>query len=72
MYMSTKQKDTLKLIDKLVEECGKDRWFTQIELPGVTKHTMDALVSKGYLNCRESVTNCQPYYQKVEKAECEQ
>jgi len=48
MY-SNKQLKTIKLIEELEERFGKDRWFTQSELPGVTLHTMKALVEKGYL-----------------------
>lgn len=65
MYISDKQKDTMHLIGKLLNECGNDRWFTQGELPGVTKHTMDALVSKGFLHVRESETNGMLYYRQV-------
>lgn len=51
-WISEKQKSTMVLIDELVEEFGEERWFVQHELHGVTKHTMDALVEKGYLDCK--------------------
>lgn len=49
-WISHKQKSTMKMIDDLVKEFDAERWFTQHELCGVTKHTMDALVEKGYLD----------------------
>lgn len=48
-WISEKQKSTMALIDELIGEFG-NRWFVQHELHGVTKHTMDALVEKGYLD----------------------
>lgn len=48
-YISEKQKLTMHKVGRLIKEFGIDRWFTQAELLGVTKHTMDALVSKKLL-----------------------
>jgi hypothetical protein len=51
------------LVEKIVEKFGKDKWFVQPELHGVTKHTMDALVEKGYLEIRE--WNNTRYYRRL-------
>ena len=40
----------MDMIDWIADKFGEDRWFTQFELPGITKHTMDALVLKGFLS----------------------
>ena len=48
-YISDKQIFTMDLISRLVDKFGEDRWFTKYELPGITQHTMDALVRKQYL-----------------------
>lgn len=49
--LSKKQVSTMELIGKLGDKFDDSRWFTQYELPGVTLHTMDALVKKGFLSC---------------------
>lgn len=49
MELSKKQVSTMELINKIGDRFGIARWFTQAELLGVTKHTMDALVSKKLL-----------------------
>ena len=46
--LSKKQKIALGMIDKIETEFGS-RWFTKAELPGITQHTMDALVQRGHL-----------------------
>ena len=51
MELSKKQVSSMELIGKLCDKFGDNRWFTQYELPGVTAHTMDALVRKGFLKC---------------------
>ena len=63
VWISEKQKHTMPLVDKLVEEFGKYRWFVQSELHGVTKHTMDALVEKEYLEIKE--WNNTRYYRQL-------
>lgn len=60
MTLTTKQKKALEMIDDIETEFGS-RWFTQAELPGITLHTMDALVNKGHLNTKK--VNEVPYYQ---------
>ena len=49
MVMSKKQKMAMDMIDVLGEKFGDKRWFTKYELPGITQHSMDALVRKGFL-----------------------
>ena len=49
-YISDKQVKAMDMIGKINDMFGEDRWFTQVELPGITKHTMDALVFKHYLD----------------------
>ena len=49
MWLSKKQKLAMDMVNKLVEKFDEGRCFTQHELPDITLHTMDALVSKGYL-----------------------
>ena len=53
MYISDKQKLAMDMISKIAGTFGDDRWFTQVELPGITKHTMDALVFKHFLDRKE-------------------
>ena len=53
VWISEKQKLAMHMIDKLVKEFGKDRWFTKYELPGITKHSLDALVFKRFLKENE-------------------
>jgi len=50
MQFSKKQRIAQNLIQELVAKFGKDRWFVQEELSGITLHTMKALVSKEYLD----------------------
>ena len=49
--LSKKQKIALGMIDKIEDELGS-RWFTKAELPGITQHTMDALVQRGHLTLK--------------------
>jgi hypothetical protein len=49
--LSKKQKIALGMIDKIEDEFGS-RWFTKAELPGITQHTMDALVQRGHLTLK--------------------
>ena len=53
MILTTKQKKALEIIDDIEKEFGS-RWFTQAELPGITMHTIDALVNKKHLIQKES------------------
>ena len=41
--------DQVSVINEIVNEFESNRWFVQAELPGITQHSMDALVNKGYL-----------------------
>jgi len=65
MTLSKKQISTMELIGDLCDRFGDDRPFTQSELPGVTKHTMDALMSKGYLE--GTVFGRIVYYQMIKR-----
>ena len=47
---SKKQRLAQNLIQELVQKFGKDHWFVQAELAGITLHTMNALVAKNYLD----------------------
>jgi len=53
MLLSKKQLSTMDMIEKLGDNFGDDRWFTQQELVGVTLHPLKALVSKGFLKRTE-------------------
>ena len=53
MTLTTKQKKALEMIDEIEKEFDS-RWFTQAELPGITMHTIDALVNKKHLITKES------------------
>lgn len=70
VWISEKQKLTMPLVDKLVEKFGEDRWFTQSELHGITKHTMDALVEKEYLEIMK--WNDTRYYRRLKSMRGEQ
>lgn len=48
MTLSERQEKAILLIKKMEAEFGR-RWFIQGELLGITLHSMDALVRKGYL-----------------------
>ena len=67
--LSVKQKYTMELIDKLIDEFGEDRWFVQTELPRVTAHSMDALVRKKFLETKEGQIYGMPYYRRVKVVE---
>lgn len=62
--LSKKQKIALGIIESMKERFGY-RMFTQHELPTITKHTMDALVQRGYLE--KSMFNNILYYKLIEK-----
>ena len=57
--LSKKQRKAIEMIESIEKYFGV-RWFIQAELPGITLHTMDALVSKNVL-VRE-IVNDMPYY----------
>lgn len=50
MKFSKKQRIAQNLIQELIYKFGKDRWFVQAELEGITLHTLKALVAKDYLD----------------------
>ncbi len=56
----------MKMVDELVDMFGVDRWFVQSELLGITKNTMNALVSKGYLEEQEFGSL---YYRRIKELE---
>lgn len=71
VYISDKQKLAMSMIDQIVDEFGVDRWFVQAELPGITQHSMNALVEKGYLEKKdaESTGYGVPYYRRLKTLE---
>ena len=50
--LSKKQNIALGMIDKIEDHFGS-RWFVQQELPGITMHTIGALVERGHLESKE-------------------
>ena len=78
VYISDKQKLAMSMIDKIVKEFGADRWFVQAELPGITQHSMDALINKGYLETKCIKYEAKGtkyeviYYRRLKTLECEQ
>ena len=46
---SKPQTEAKRQIEHVKEELGQDRWMTKNELTGVSQHTIDALVNKGFL-----------------------
>ena len=50
-----------------MNEFGQDRWFVQAELPGITKHTMNALVNKKYLEVEDFIYVL--YYRRLKELE---
>jgi hypothetical protein len=67
VWISETQKTTMSMIDEIVEEFGQDRWFVQAELPGITLHTMNALVDKGYLEEKLIGKYDMLYYRRIKK-----
>ena len=61
--LTRKQIKTLEMIDKIEEHFGS-RWFVQQELPGITMHTIDALVERGHLESKE-VNDIEYYKLKI-------
>ena len=53
VWISDKQRLAMGMIGRLIEEFKENRWFASCELPGITKHTIDALWDKGYLSRKE-------------------
>jgi hypothetical protein len=49
MYISEKQKKTLRDIKTLGRWRGERIQFTQAEIPNLTQHTIKALIEKGFL-----------------------
>ena len=46
---SKPQTEAKRQIEHVKEEFGQDRWMTKNELTGVSQHTLNALVNKGFL-----------------------
>jgi hypothetical protein len=67
VWISKKQKLAMDMIGDIANEFGYDRWFTQCELLGITKHTMDALVFKRYLERVGSVHSDVVYYRRLKE-----
>lgn len=67
VWISEKQVKAMGMIGDIANEFGYDRWFTQFELTGITKHTMDALVSKSYLERVGSVHSDVVYYRRLKE-----
>lgn len=68
-YISDAQKHTMALVAGLVDEFGTERWFMQLELAGITKHSMDALVNKEYLERKVACGNV--YYRRLKTLEAD-
>ena len=66
MYISDMQRSTMKKIEALVDN-NNDSWFTQYEIPGVTRNTMDALLKKGFLDAKTLSLNGIVYYRFVKR-----
>lgn len=71
VWISDKQILTMSMIEVIVNKFGADRWFVQAELPGITQHSMDALVNKGYLeiNDNDFVGSKVLYYRRIKQLE---
>uniref|UniRef100_A0A6M3X712 Uncharacterized protein n=1 Tax=viral metagenome TaxID=1070528 RepID=A0A6M3X712_9ZZZZ len=67
MYISDIQRSTMKKIESVVDNKPKGDWFTQYELPGVTRNTMDALLKKGFLESESLPINGIVYYRFVRR-----
>ena len=59
----TERQETAIILIKLMESEFGNRWFVQSELPGITLHTMKALVDKGYII--KKYLNGMSYYQST-------
>ena len=64
-WISDKQKLAMVIVNERVNEFGIERWFVQSELPGITLHSIDALISKGYLEVKHSTYCESPYYRRL-------
>lgn len=69
MWISDKQKLAMSIVDKIVTEFGVERWFVKSELPGITQHSIDALVSKGFLEVNHFDETGVVYYQRLKELE---
>ena len=69
VWISKKQKTAMAIVNGIVNEFGKDRWFVQSELPGITLHSINALVDKGYLEQKISKYTEMPYYRRMKVLE---
>ena len=69
MWISDKQRMAMNIVGELVNEFGADRWFVQAELPGITLHSIDALVNKGYLETKDSNCTMISYYRRLKELE---
>ena len=67
MNLSAKQNKALELMKSITEEFDTNedthlKWFVQSELPYITLHSLDALVSKGLIEEMECKTTGHMYY----------
>ena len=69
VWISDKQKLAMKIVDELVKEFGVERWFVKSELSGITQHSIDALVSKGYLEVKHLQKTGIVYYRRLKELE---
>lgn len=69
MWISDKQKLAMEIVDKLVKEFGVERWFVKSELPKITQHSVDALVSKGYFEVLNFNETGIVYYRRLKELE---
>ncbi len=69
MWISDKQRLAMKIVEDLVKEFGEERWFTKSELIGITQHSVDALVTKGYLEVKQPKDLTSVYYWRLKELE---
>lgn len=71
VYISKKQKEAMDIVGKIIEKLGAEHWFTKHELPLITEHSLEALVSKEYLRYVDLDHTGIRYYKKIKNLEPE-
>jgi len=69
VWISDKQKLAMKIVDGLIKEFGIEKWFVKSELPKITQHSIDALVSKGYFEFKTFENTGVIYYRRLKELE---
>ena len=78
VYISDKQRLAMGMINEIVNEFERDRWFVQAELTGITQNSMNVLNNKGYLETKCIKYEAKGtkyeviYYRRLKTLECEQ